>query len=339
MQESLVSVIVPCYNMGTKIERLLNSLCQQTYKKLELIFINDGSTDNTNEVILSYREKFMNRGFLFRYVEQKNAGLGNTIARGLSLMRGDYFIWPDADDWLEPQSIEIRVAFLEDNPEYDIVSSDANVFCAPDFNTIKDTIARNSDAFRTEEYHFLSTLHFNTVFCPGCHMVRTAAYKRVNPNGFFFGGGNLGQNLQILLPLYYNCKRKYIDLPLYNYVIYDDSCSHRKYNYEQQKARLDGYDEIIIQTLSQMDISDEERKRYLTMVEDDTAKKKYNLAYAYLNRTDMKKYYAFLKINGSVQFKMSLLYYISMRTNMRNLYHSIKRIINNISSGKGEKNV
>ena len=124
----LVSVVVPCYNMEHKIERLLESLQRQTWTNNELIFVDDGSVDGTGDVILNYRERFEALGMRFQYFRQENQGVSAAINTGLRNIHGDYLIWPDADDWLEDRSIQTRVEFLEQNPQYAVVTSNAYIY-------------------------------------------------------------------------------------------------------------------------------------------------------------------------------------------------------------------
>ena len=75
MTKPLVSIITPCYNGEAFLKRYFESILNQTYPNLELIFINDGSTDRTEEIALSYRERLEKRGITYIYEKQENAGL------------------------------------------------------------------------------------------------------------------------------------------------------------------------------------------------------------------------------------------------------------------------
>ena len=117
----LVSIITPCYNGTTYVHRLVESVLNQTYDHIELIFINDGSTDNTEEIVLSYKSKFEERGIGFTYVYQENAGQAAAVNKGLKIFKGEYLTWPDSDDWMTEDCIEKKVDFLEQHPEYGMV--------------------------------------------------------------------------------------------------------------------------------------------------------------------------------------------------------------------------
>lgn len=119
----LVSVIIPCYNYGNLLPKAVNSVLKQTYKEVEIIVINDGSTDNTEEVARKYISKYKN----ISYHKQKNAGIVKTRNKGVSLAKGSYLMQLDADDWLDDTYIEKAVGVAEID-EVDIVYSDLAVF-------------------------------------------------------------------------------------------------------------------------------------------------------------------------------------------------------------------
>ena len=96
---SLVSLITPCYNGEKHIGRLLNSILEQTYPNIEHYVIDDGSTDNTADVIKSYIEKYEAKGYSLTYVFQNNSGQSVAINNGLKLIKGEYLLWPDSDDY------------------------------------------------------------------------------------------------------------------------------------------------------------------------------------------------------------------------------------------------
>ena len=133
--EKLVSIIVPCFNGEKFIERFLKSILDQTYKKIELIFINDGSTDGTEEIVLSYQKKMEKRGIKFIYISQENKGQAAAINRGLKIFKGEYMTWLDSDDLIDSYNIEKKVKFLEENKTYGSVVSKIKVVSEENINT------------------------------------------------------------------------------------------------------------------------------------------------------------------------------------------------------------
>lgn len=113
---SLISVLMPAYNAGAYIAETIQSILDQTYPHFELIVINDGSTDNTKETVLSFKEKRI------RYVEnERNLEKIETNNRGLSLASGTYIAKMDADDVAEPRRFEKQIDYFNKHPEVSIV--------------------------------------------------------------------------------------------------------------------------------------------------------------------------------------------------------------------------
>lgn len=97
-----ISVIVPCYNIESYLPRCIESILAQTYKKLEIILISDGSTDGTDEVIREYAKKDSRIIPVFK----QNSGVSDTRNRGLDIATGDYIGFVDGDDYIEPEMYE-----------------------------------------------------------------------------------------------------------------------------------------------------------------------------------------------------------------------------------------
>lgn len=107
MQE-LVSVIIPIYNGEKTIERCITSVLAQSYKRLDIIIINDGSTDESDKIC----RKLTEQDDRIRYIKKNNEGLGLSRNLGIQLAYGEYITFVDADDWLEEGFIECIVTSM-----------------------------------------------------------------------------------------------------------------------------------------------------------------------------------------------------------------------------------
>jgi glycosyltransferase involved in cell wall biosynthesis len=105
----LVSVIITCYNQGRFLADAINSVLQQTYQKIEIIIINDGSTDNTEEVSREWPNA--------RYVSQSNQGLSAARNRGIEESHGEFLVFLDADDRLLPRALDSGVKAVIQRPD------------------------------------------------------------------------------------------------------------------------------------------------------------------------------------------------------------------------------
>lgn len=111
----LVTVIIPSYNHQQYVEQTIFSVINQTYKNIELIVIDDGSKDDSVEIIAK-----LARQYDFRFISKKNEGLTKTLNQALDLARGDYFAPFGSDDIMLLDRIEKQVRFMEMNPDFAI---------------------------------------------------------------------------------------------------------------------------------------------------------------------------------------------------------------------------
>ncbi len=112
MTNQSVSIIIPVYNVAPHLEHCLESIISQTFKNLEIIIVNDCSTDGSGDIIKKYSEKD-NRLKIINF--EKNMGLGNARNTGLKAACGKYAVFIDADDWVSKNHIELLHNAIEKN--------------------------------------------------------------------------------------------------------------------------------------------------------------------------------------------------------------------------------
>lgn len=229
----LVSIITPCYNGESYISTYLDSILNQTYPNIELILINDGSTDKTSIIINSYRNKFNEKGYKLILIEQENKGQSEAINQGLKIFKGEYLTWPDSDDYLSNDAIETKVKALEENPEYGLCICKTQMVTefSKKYIGIQQRIKPDPDY----DSLFIDLILGNNVYySPGGYMVRSSMFRKVMPNPLRIEAPReIGQNFQLLLPISYYYKCFYIDKILYYYTVRHNSHSRQKHTYEQ----------------------------------------------------------------------------------------------------------
>ena len=112
-QLPLISVIVPVYNTEKYLRKCLDSICGQTYRNLEILCVNDGSTDNSAAIL----EEYAVRDERIKVLTQQNAGLGAARNTGLNHATGEWITGVDSDDYLEPDAYEYAISVATTNTD------------------------------------------------------------------------------------------------------------------------------------------------------------------------------------------------------------------------------
>lgn len=124
-----ISVLMPVYNTKEEwLREAIESILNQTYSDFEFIIINDGSTNNAEEVILSYNDERI------KYFKQENKGLATTLNKGIELATGEFIARMDSDDISLPQRFEKQLQHFQNHPELSIISCSYTTF--PEYNFI-----------------------------------------------------------------------------------------------------------------------------------------------------------------------------------------------------------
>lgn len=118
---SLVSVILPTHNAARYILEAVESALKQVYPNKEIIVVDDGSTDNTRDVLASYLDKIV-------YVSQENRGVSSARNTAIQHARGELIAFLDADDIWLPNKLDTQMRFLANHPKVELLFSDAEIF-------------------------------------------------------------------------------------------------------------------------------------------------------------------------------------------------------------------
>ncbi len=161
----LVSVIIPCYNQAPYIIECLSSVADQNYKYLECIIIDDGSTDNSNNLI----KKFIKTDSRFTLKTQRNSGVASARNLAISIAQGKYILPLDGDDRIGKQYIKLAIAYFEKFPKTDLVYCNAKYF------------GKKNKKIKLPKYNYDTFLLKNCIFCTA--MFRKADFE-TNTNGY-----------------------------------------------------------------------------------------------------------------------------------------------------------
>lgn len=296
----LVSILAPCYNGAGFLKKFFESLLIQEYKYLELIFINDGSKDNSEEVVFSYKDQLERTGISLIYEYRENAGIGAAIDRGLKLLHGKYFTWIGIDDYYHPQFFSKLVEFMENNPKYSVVRNDGFLVDENDNSIILGKMADcNQDKFNE---HLFENAILERNFQFGYSVVRTEDFFKRIPSRSIYPSRH-GQNWQILLPVFYYGLSAFYEEPLY-YVLVNSSSVSRdpaKSGITKLLEQKDEYKKILVETLNSFELPD--RDKYLAMVDEKYARMKMRIGYNFKNKDVFNEYFKELKSLGKASWK------------------------------------
>ena len=224
---NLISVVVTCYNHENYIEQCLRSIFNQTYRNIELIVLDDGSTDNSSEII---QEVLQESPFVTTFESHENIGVVRTRNKGLNLLNGDYFLFVDSDDFLDETYVE-ELYECAINHQADIVYCDL-------FN-----FEKNEVYLKAQEFELHSLLVSN--YISNCSLINKAILK-----GAYYDEKLSGKKLEdydFFLNLIVNNGAKAVYQPntKLNYRVFEkDSISKRdsvRYHYEIYLEVLEKY--------------------------------------------------------------------------------------------------
>lgn len=163
----LVSVLMPVYNGSLYLKEAIDSILTQTHSNLELIIINDGSIDDSEQIILSYKDSRV------KYIRnEQNSGICVTLNKGLDAANGKYIARMDCDDISFPERLQKQVAYMEENTSIGVVGSDIIVFG----KDIKERLF----TFEHDKYCCKAGLLFNTCFAHPAVMMRNSILVEQN---------------------------------------------------------------------------------------------------------------------------------------------------------------
>ena len=223
----LISVVVTCYNHENYIEQCLRSIFNQTYRNIELIVLDDGSTDSSSEVI---QEVLKESPFVTIFESHENIGVVRTRNKGLNLLNGDYFLFVDSDDFLDDRYVE-ELYDCANNHQADIVYCDL-------YNFEKD-----ETYLKAQEFDLHNLLESN--YISNCSLVKKTILK-----GIYYDEKLSGKKLEdydFFLNLIINNGAKAVYQPntKLNYRVFEkDSISKRdsvRYHYEIYLEVLEKY--------------------------------------------------------------------------------------------------
>lgn len=198
----LISVIIPVYNNERFFDRCIQSVIGQSYKNIEIIIINDCSTDGVEKIIKNYKN-IDNR--IKYYKNDKNMGVGYTRNIGISYAEGEYIYFLDSDDYIEENCLKLLHSAIQENDSFSCM-----------LKGYKEVNGERKCASRTKEE--LELLQSPSVD------IRLFNKKVIDTSKIRFSDLKIGEDLEFIFKIMiFNNSVSYVDEALYTYVIHNDS--------------------------------------------------------------------------------------------------------------------
>jgi len=219
-----LSAIIPMYNAGAMFRNFMDSLITQTLSGLEIIVVNDGSTDGSDQVAQEYAEKFPN----IRVINQPNGGVSRARNTGLKIAKGQYVTFPDADDILYPHMYQTLIDMCEQN-DLDVAQCNGERYFvgSEKVKPIIPTDRLTSTGVMDGPTWLKTALATNRYL----HVVWLGVYRLelIRKNALYFEPGLHHQDIPWTTEVMFNAQRvKYTQEILYRYFIHDQSISNQK---------------------------------------------------------------------------------------------------------------
>lgn len=266
-QKRLISVITPCYNSGAFVAKLLDSVLMQNYPSVEMIAVDDDSSDNTAQVIKSYISRFESRGYTLRYIHQPHGGQSAAINRALKIITGEFLVWPDSDDFYSgPESLGKLAGALKDSPE-DV----ALARCLPAYVDGQDRELSSGNGVPryinpNKQWLFRDALWGQNGFwyLSGGYMVKMRCLDECIPGREIACAVNAGQSWQLLLPLLHRYRCLTVKEKLITVLVRKDSHSRNFFNtYKTVMQKHRDFEYVLLATLEKIQGIDDNAKEML----------------------------------------------------------------------------
>lgn len=224
-KEPLVSVIVPVYNVEQYLEQCIKSIVNQTYHNLEIILVNDGSTDGSGTICEQYRKK----DHRIQVIHQENRGLSGARNAGMDVFSGEYIMFIDSDDFVDHEIVEVMLREALEN-KLDIVLC-GTVLCDQSGNKMSSSAIARSEIYTEDLFHPFFRSDYYSVSAWG------KLYHRDMVKGIYFPDRKYHEDMFVAHRFLSRAKRVMImDKAYYWYRQVQGSITHRSFQIKHLDA-------------------------------------------------------------------------------------------------------
>ena len=239
----LITVVVPIYNVEPYLHKCVDSILNQTYKNIEIILVDDGSTDSCGEICDSYA----NKDKRIIVIHKENGGLSDARNAGIEILTGKYVTFIDSDDWVEPTYVEQLYKLLAQN---DADLSMCDFYCIDSDNHIYNSPATDGEVFVWNREEALSMLL-------AVNKMSTSAWAKLYKSKYFvdkgirYPKGKLYEDIPVTYKIVLEAdKIVFGNYALYNYFIRQQSISNTGFTPRRMHA-IENLESVLPQVLQQ----------------------------------------------------------------------------------------
>ena len=239
----LISVIVPIYNVEKYLKKCIESIIQQTYDNLEIILINDGSTDNSPKICDNYAKKDKR----IKVIHKKNGGLSDARNYGLEIATGKYISFVDSDDYIHKQMIEKLYNNLKANYSDISICNICNVY--PNGKKMNLSIPETSVVEQKQKFYNIYNKYSVVTVVAWNKLYKKEIFKTIR-----YPLGKVHEDEWIIFDILKNAQKiSYLNEPLYYYIQREESISN-SFNlkrlhiievHENRLKQLKGHDDLL----------------------------------------------------------------------------------------------
>jgi glycosyltransferase involved in cell wall biosynthesis len=223
-----ISLIIPTYNCASYLKRCIISALEQTYDNMEIIVVDDGSTDNTKNIVQSF-------GDSVHYIYQENRGLAGARNTGIKASKGQYLAFLDADDCFDKENIKVKTSYLEEHPQIDWVFSDWDEVDEEGNFLARGSIKWSYAKKQLKDRLFEELIYNRNFISPVTIMIKKAAMEKA---GYFDPDVICQEDWDLWLRISLKHPAHYIDKVLVHVLIRPDSLSRNFSKWAQGNALI-----------------------------------------------------------------------------------------------------
>lgn len=273
-----VSILTSWYNGEMFVDNYMKSILHQDYDNLELVIVNDGSSDCSEEKILKYESELDSKGICFKYISKNNGGPSSALNSTLKVFTGAYFTCIDMDDVIYPDYISKKVTYMENHRDVDYLVSKGAIrnLDNPD-EVIRYTWSKKPTSNEDMWNRIINNKDFN--YESENFFIRTSFYLKVNPQLSIYDkcGKMSGPNIQVMLPVIFWGNMGFIEDVLFDYYLHNNNLHNNYVMDEVKKKSIENEKKVIRQkykvnydvyvaSIKSLHLSERKEKQYLECI-------------------------------------------------------------------------